>query len=431
MIAATTPLSALAEKKTMQRKDDPVVMECKEMGPLFGSPIKELSLMAWRRDSWSPIPFQIDQKKPDGSYAYTQGPEASADPDPNLDADDELVFMAKDSGDRTGGNLPEGARTVMEIELTDPRNNARGWVYLAGFSGSAPRSPDDYIELFIDKAANRRGVLTYEYVGSSPMEGIAIDYIAARTASDGKEGKDVLDRLKIRGELVFPLGVTVPIKADEMMKGEDRAYIDGPVRVLQLSEGYLELGGINIRGTGYMNVEYYVNYNSFPVYMETPEIPDFLKGLMPQMRLKAFFDFNPDIKGSHCFSPANSYNEDVVLDGSMSAAEQGLDTETHIDWIAGFGPQGAIVSRLIMGEEVSAKYKKKTYYMDDASISDPPEDHQGIQGVGYLLEGEGEYVRKYSFESIIYFKSELKPENVHEILDILDHPIQVEVTKVK
>jgi hypothetical protein len=406
-------------------------MECKDLGPLFGSGMDKLSLMARQGDTWGPIPFQVDQKKPEGSYAFTLGPEASPDPDPNLDANDELVFMAKDCGDRDTEDWPEGAETVMEIELTDPKNDAKGWVYLAGFTGNAPRSPDDYIELVIDKATNRRGVRTYEYVGSSPMEGIAIDYIAARTAAGGKEGKDVLDRLKIRGEMVFPLGVTVPISADEMMKGKDRAYIDGPVRVLQLSEGYLELGGINIRGTGYMNVEYYVNYNSFPVYMETPDIPDFLKGLMPRMRLKAFFDFNPDIKGSHCFSPANPYNEDVVLDGSMSAAEQSLDTETHIDWVAGFGPQGAIVSRLIMGEEVGDKYKKKTYYMDDASISDPPEDHQGIQGVGYLLEGEGEYVREYSFESIIYFKSELKPENVHEILDILDHPIKVSVTKVK
>jgi hypothetical protein len=174
-----------------------------------------------------------------------------------------------------------------------------------------------------------------------------------------------------------------------------------------------------------------VNYNSFPVHIKSPEMPNFLKGLMPKVRLKAFLDFNPYIKGFHSFSPANPYNDGVVLDGAMSAAEKNLDTKTPIDWIGGSGPQGAIVSRLILGKEISGKYKKKTYYLDDASVSDPPEDHKGVQGVGYMLEGEGKIVMESSFECIIYIKQKLKPENIPEILDILDHPIQVSISKVK
>jgi hypothetical protein len=432
LAAGTASLSDRTEKKTLQRVEDPVVMECKDMGPLFGSAVDTLALMARSGEAWSPIPFQVDQKKPDGSYAFTSGPEASPDPNPNLDANDELVFMAKGSGDRAeDGKWPEGAKTVMEIALTDPKNGQKGWVYLARFSSGAPRSSDDYIKLFIDKAANRRGVRTYEYVGSSPMDGIAIDYLAANTAADGRPGKDVLDRLKIRGELIFPGGIIIPIKVDEMMKGEDRAYIDGPVRVLQLSRGYLKLAGISVKGTGDMVIKFYVNYNSFPVHIKSPELPSFLKGLMPKVRLKAFLDFNPDIKGFHSFSPANPYNDRVVLDGVMSAAEKSLDTKTPIDWIGGSGPQGAIVSRLILGKEIVGKYKKKTYYLDDASVSDPPEDHKGVQGLGYMLEGEGEYVMESSFECIIYIKQKLKPENIPEILDILDHPIQVGISKVK
>jgi hypothetical protein len=421
-----------AGEKTMQRVDDPVVMECKDLGPLFGSPINKLALMVWNGDTWSPIPFQIDQKKPDGSYAYTMGPEASTDPDPNLDANDELVFMVKDTGDSVeNGGWPKGAEKVMEIEVIDPKNSARGWVYLVGFSGKAPRSEDDYIERYVDETKGHRGVRSYEYTGGAPMDTTAIDLIKAETTSEGKRGLDVLDRLKIRGVLIFPGGITVPINADEMIKTEDKAFIDGPVRVLQLADGYMLLGPIKVRGTGYSVVKYYVNSNTFPVYIKTPELPDFLKGLMPKAEFTAFLDFNSNVDGSHSFSPANPYNDKVVLDGRMSEAEKNLDTDTPIDWIAGFGPQGAIISRLLMGEVVGAKYKKVTYYMDDETKEDPPEDHKGVRGVGYLLAGEGEYVSEFDFTSIIYFKKELQPEEVHKILDILDHPVTVSARQVR
>jgi hypothetical protein len=74
--------------------------------------------------------------------------------------------------------------------------------------------------------------------------------------------------------------MSIPIKADEMLRSEDQAYIDGPVRVLQLSKGYLGLGFIKIKGTGYMLSEYYVNHINFPVYMKSPDLPGFLKGLI-------------------------------------------------------------------------------------------------------------------------------------------------------
>jgi len=430
IVAIALPLSAHPVKKTLARIEDPVVMECKDMEPLWGSPIDELSLMVLNNNSWVPIPFQIDQKKPDGMYAFTLGPEAIADPDPNLDANDELVFMVKESGDRAvKGSLPGGGKTIMEIEIVDPENNQKGWVYLARFSGSAPRSPDDYIKLFIDKDKNRRGVSTYEYIGSSPLDRVSIDYLAAQTTSAGEKGENTLDRLKIRGKLIFPGWMSFPIKADEMMKAEDLAYIDGPVRVLQLSKGYLAFGFIKIKGTGYMLSEYYVNHINFPVYMKSPNLPGFLKGLVPGFRLRAFLDFNPNIKGSHSFSAANPFNEDVVLDGKMSTAEKNLDTKTPIDWIAGSGPQGAIVSRLIMGGELGGSIKMTTYYMDDNMVADPPESYKGVQGVGFLLEGD-KYFPEYSFRSIAYFKKELKPEDVKGILDILDHPLKFKVTRV-
>jgi hypothetical protein len=74
------------------------------------------------------------------------------------------------------------------------------------FDDNAPRSPEDYIKLFVDKGKNRRGVSTYEYIGSSPLDRVSINYLAAQTTAAGDNGVNVLDRLKIRGKLIFPDG---------------------------------------------------------------------------------------------------------------------------------------------------------------------------------------------------------------------------------
>ena len=92
------PFSAVAAENPIDRIDDPVVMECGEFSPLFGAEMERLGVMALQGDEWTPIPFQIDQKMPDGAYAFTHGPEAAPDPDPTLDANDELVFMVTDVG---------------------------------------------------------------------------------------------------------------------------------------------------------------------------------------------------------------------------------------------------------------------------------------------------------------------------------------------
>ena len=130
---------AATRPKTLERIHDTVVMEGKELKGLLGSPINRLALMVFSGEKWAPIPFQIDQKKPDGSYAFTIGPGAGKDPDPNLDGNDELVFMVKDSGDcASGAERPAGARKVLELEITDPKNGRKGWLYLVRFSGKAP-----------------------------------------------------------------------------------------------------------------------------------------------------------------------------------------------------------------------------------------------------------------------------------------------------
>lgn len=425
------PFVLRAEVKTLERIDDPVVMECKVFSGLMGTPIDQLALMARHNDTWSPVPFQIDQKKPDGKYAFTMGPAAGPDPDPNLDGNDELVFMAKDSGDRLdGGPGPENSQAAMEIEITDPNNGKKAWLYLVRYSGKAPRSDKDYIEIEIDAAKNYRTIKSYEYVMGIPMDRVYPDMMAARKLANGRPGLDIIDRLKMPVEVEIIGGITIPFGFGDMARARDRGYIDGPVRIIHLYEAYLEfMGFIKIKGEGYSLVTYYVNNVIWPMKMDLPSND---LGIVRDIRIKGFLDFSPNAYGSHPFSAANPLHKDVVLDGVMSEAEKNLDRETEISWIGGFGPQGALVVRLYVFP-VPNNIKLVTYYLDDKTALDPPEDFPGVSGVGYDIQGVKITAEQPSIHSITYyyFLSELKPEQVSRILDILDHPLKVRVNAVK
>jgi hypothetical protein len=387
--------------------------------------------MARQQGAWVPVPFQIDQKKPDGTYAFTNGPEASLDPDPNLDANDELVFMVKDSGDRAEeGKWPEGAQTIIELKLSDPTDGGQGWLYLAGFSGRAPRSPRDYIKLELDQARHYRRVVTYEYIMGGPMDRVYPDYLAAAKLPDGEPGKDVLDRLKMRGKLGLPFGISIPFVFDDMTRSRDLGWIDGPVRVLVLSEGWLELTDfIKLSGQGHSLISYYVNYMVWPMVFE---IPSFAVTDIKVEDFCGYMDFNPEVYGSHSFSAANPLNPDVIFDGKMSEAEKNLDLNTEIDWVAGFGPQGAMVNRLVLDPRLPG-YKQLPYYLDDAQRIDQPEDNPGVSAAGYRLEGlvlDKDQPPSTAYQ-YYYYMSTLKPEDVHRVLDILDHPVKVGVSEVE
>jgi len=72
----------------------PVVVKGARLPDFLGVPVNALSLWAFDSSShtWRPVPFQIDERTPSGSYCGSHNR--------LLDGNDELVFMLKDLGDR-------------------------------------------------------------------------------------------------------------------------------------------------------------------------------------------------------------------------------------------------------------------------------------------------------------------------------------------
>jgi hypothetical protein len=134
------------ELNTLNRASDPVVMRGSALTTMLG--IAPGDLVAFRYASgWTQVPVQVDERDNytvqdcyNGAYnplAITEYTDTNtwvgADGTSTFDSDDEVVFMAADTGDRApGASRPANvnASPSVEVTITDPLNGGKGWLYL-------------------------------------------------------------------------------------------------------------------------------------------------------------------------------------------------------------------------------------------------------------------------------------------------------------
>ncbi|MBI3726482.1 hypothetical protein HY251_21370, partial [bacterium] len=109
--------------------------------------------LACREGKLVPIRFQVDARTPQLNYAWTSGEEATKDRG-RIDDDDEIVFMARDAGDRASPALLDLPGTQrQEVELQDP-SGGRAWVYLVAWPDPEHEPPEratgSYVSLSTD-----------------------------------------------------------------------------------------------------------------------------------------------------------------------------------------------------------------------------------------------------------------------------------------
>lgn len=145
-----------AAPKTLTRFHDPVVIST---GTLTGLPDRRTAywrLYATENGRLVPIPFQFDARDRHGDVVVDGPPEFA------FDDNDELVFMAKDTGAQAAPDLwPEASDVVLELEVQDPRHGERGWAYLLHFHDPPSTAVGDpYV--ILDRTATQARSAFYE-----------------------------------------------------------------------------------------------------------------------------------------------------------------------------------------------------------------------------------------------------------------------------
>lgn len=294
----------------------PLTTNLKDCTPLHNVAVKEAGLFRSTSHGLVPVPFQIDERRKDGTYRMEwilSGGEWIRDKlekgDLYITAEDELVFEESSLGKK---HYFKGGVTGCEIEV-----EGKGFLYLLRSSHREGRKMGIYDkEKRIFKGVNLSIGFTDERYPAT------INYMTF-----GGE-RNLLDRVKLKLTFSFLGGRVKVIKTEEDMEGGVTGYKEGAVRSLiryrvrtslaenvssPWREGVLEI----YRDMIALPVETYIPFGSLTGIGET--------------ELLLSFDFSKNMKGA--LLRTEKLIRPVVMDGKTSDAEKSLDGSDSPGWV--------------------------------------------------------------------------------------------------
>lgn len=377
-----------------QRPSDPVVLVGGQVPGLAGVAAGDVVGFARKDGAWLQIPLQVDERVlVDFCTIYAEallGENApcktaqtiqalfyadpntytGADTDPALDLDDEVVFMARDAGDRTTpGDEPQGvvAGSGVEVELVD--GDEKAWVYLFARAGADldPGAGVDLVGYELGFAGDIDYKTEYPFVGKGSCGNATCDppiledstitsphyerHFAARWVTDSlritlpdSTGEDILDIAQARFAPDFCGRHVLTFSTSE---GAFVANIDGPVRAIR---SYL---GAN---SGPLTQRTHLFYDRVEV------VQTFLR-VHPIPAIMELVDYSPDAAGMTYY---NEHNEaGLPIDGEP---DFGFD-DAMFSWELVSGPHGSVVS--VLDPRLSQPLTTVAYFEDNL---DTPND---------------------------------------------------------
>jgi hypothetical protein len=118
------PNLLLAQNRTITRQYDPIIVSTGKLLPLANDSISVHTAYCYVNGEFKRSPFQIDELTAKGELETKDG---------IADDNDEAVFMPNGTGDRAPLDkwINGSANTRIELEVTDPLNNQKAWLYLS------------------------------------------------------------------------------------------------------------------------------------------------------------------------------------------------------------------------------------------------------------------------------------------------------------
>jgi hypothetical protein len=401
----------ILEKKTLSRSEDPVIVSAKYLKEMLNKKIKNLCLYSYRDGKFSPIPFQIDKKDENGNYIFSENKKDVLEPY------DELVFEVKDTGDRISKEN-YGELEGLEIQIEDPLNFEKSWVYLLLFEKEPVKSEIDYVKYH----EQEEKIETTNYiVGFSQDNPILIENLTIKKEGGG-DGENKADRFKVRFRAKTYFGISIKT-CEEDIESRITGIIDGPIRVIRRIKSVLNFYRIFRSPSGESLQIYYYNFFEFPVVLYFPfdvnEI--FYKGCF-----RVTFESKEPTK--RIFYNSNN-KKGYFLDGVMSEEEKNLNLSPYKWCAVKEETGGAWITQLLL--ENQSLISPSLYYVDDKNIPDPPENFPGqIGNVGYEINNFEKIKKGFlRLKSIMYNLKNYSLGDEKKVLDILENPILIKVRK--
>jgi len=367
----------IVKSKTLTRFHDPVIVKTSFLRKLPTRKTANYRLYSAHQGTLFPIPFQFDERDGKDEVVF---PDTNDSPEFSFDGNDELVFMAKDLGDRIAPSLlPTKKNVALEIEVTDPVNASQGWTYLVHFPEIPPlRSTVRYATFNVDTNQAQALFYTMDYFpGRNFFTGMRIHAAAAGS------GANILDRMKLRIQPTFSLAVTTwsPLFTEQDMTVIIDGVKNGPVRAIRRVRQSLDLGTFipDIpNGTTYT----YFYFSSF-ITPSKFHIPWLVLKLLREFRFAGVSDFRRNAIGMQYWDPANA--QGLTFTGSNASK---VNTSEDHEWYVVSGKAGTHLQAFIIPEKWRQwGIARGTVFLDDdrASSREGREDDPGTHAAGYSL----------------------------------------------
>jgi hypothetical protein len=386
--------------RALSRPAEPAVLTGDDLSRMSGVAPDEIAAFRYDRaaDRWGQIPVQVDERhvvdfrevhnntQPHSllSLEYSDaGTLTGPDPNPGLDGDDEVVFMARDADGRApsaapdpAGALPGSGQVVRIADPLDPE--AAAWVYLFEHDGSLdPAASRDYVDYDFDLLAGeypadydfdgRNGVIGDPPQNPTPPANpedsrVTTDFYSERFAdrwitdelritAGAATGVDILDRNRLGAPFVTDVPTPCPRTENTFAAGHGAfvANIDGPVRAIRD----------------------YIGANSGQYTQRRQVFYERREDLITVLRVHPLPVGPSDLLDYTAAATGMSYRNDLMsgesaIDGSPESVPTG-----SLTWELVRGPQGSLVVAHSIATDIP-DFEPTSIYLDDSTPAQLP-----------------------------------------------------------
>jgi hypothetical protein len=401
---------------------DHMVIKGKVLKNCNGKEIKNLRLLAFSGEEAKTIPYQVDERGPDGEYVMVrEGNKKDQDTDNGkLDKNDELVFMANDSGEK-GDVFGAGinARSCDEIKLDDPKTNKSGFVYLCYFE-QAPPAPSSVVYMKYNRGNDYDEIVSPYYVIKIPKDNVFLDYVAIKKSAGGN-GKDLMDKIKMRSGVDLLSGVFSIERTEEDFAHRVLGHTVGPVRIIRQSETRMVIL-LSLKSPAVVvNGSFYPSSFQFPSVLSLPFRMDMIAS---DAYIRQGWDMNKNALGMKFSSNLNKMS--FVYDGKMTPEEQALAKKSEtLKWWLLTGEQGTFLFYGVW--EKDFPIHAYPYYEDNIEKEEPPENDPGVLGHAYRLENLlAMGSESYEFNVVNYVVPNFDGD-IAKAREVFEYPVKITV----